>query len=111
MVGGNVPYEERAHTLARWKFVTLVTLAAIALTLVSYGLRDSQAAIPVEQVSCGAQSQSVWVILRAGNEAVDSYDANTLNMADCMVDREADLVRGTPTPVYEHGLGEPMAMH
>ena len=36
----------------------------IAFTLAAYGLGNSRAAMPAEQVPCGAQSQPVWVILR-----------------------------------------------
>jgi hypothetical protein len=111
MVDGYEFLGARMRTLALWQWVALVILVVAALTLVSFGLRDSQAAIPVQPATCGSQGQSVWVILREESEAVDTYDANVLNVAECMRAVEADLARSTPVPIYEHGLGEPIALH
>ncbi len=111
MVERDVPYGTSTHSLACRQLAMLAILVAIAFTLAAYGLGNSRAAMPAEQVPCGAQSQPVWVILREEAGAVDNYDASTMNLTACVLDRAADLATGTPAPVFEHGLGEPMALH
>jgi len=103
------PLERMDSTPRRW--AVFVILTAIALMLVTYGVYTSQAAIPIEQVECASSGQPAFGILPPDGETVDIYHSNILNMVGCMGDIDTATPEGTPVPVPDHGLTEPLALH
>jgi hypothetical protein len=105
--------EEPSQQLTRARWLILVVLAALALTLtlVVSSQPPSQAAVSVEQERCDPDGQPPFGMFPADVEAT-VFTGNMVNLVGCL--NPATPVAASdaePEVTNDHGLTEPMALH